>query len=149
MSKANMKHARALVDKFKDLYRALDHASCYKGLIEGVYEEDMVFQDSFHRIEGVDAFKNYCAGLYENLNYCEFEFHKEWIGNDDAMLTWTMSYSHPRLKGSKKIQVLGATELVFRDKVVYHKDYFDGGELLYEHVPVLGTVISQLKKRMG
>lgn len=148
MSVTSISKASKLVEAFKSLYMSLDKSNCYDGLIDAVYSTDMVFQDSFHRIEGLESFKDYCAGLYENLNYCEFEFQKEWVGKDDAVLTWTMSYSHPRLKGSKKIEVEGATELVFKDKVVYHKDYFDGGELLYEHVPLLGAVIGQLKKRM-
>ena len=28
-------------------------------------------------------------------------------------------------------------------------DYFDAGALLYEHVPVLGRIVSWLKRRMG
>lgn len=149
MSEIKAKRAKQLIADFKALYMQLDHSNCYEGILENVYDDSMVFQDSFHRIEGLEKFKDYCSGLYENLNFCEFEFHNEWITKTNAMLTWTMSYSHPRLKGSKTIRVDGATELIFKNKVTYHKDYFDGGELLYEHVPLLGTVINQLKKRMG
>ena len=149
MSNSKNKHANELIQQFKHLYEQLDKTNCHSGIIDNVYDQYLIFQDSFHRIEGLDAFKSYCSELYENLNYCEFEFHNEWLGNDNAMLTWTMSYSHPRLSGGKKIEVNGATELQFGDKVNFHQDYFDGGQLLYEHVPVLGAVISQLKKRMS
>lgn len=149
MSSTKKTKALELIEGFKSLYTQLNKNNCQGDLIDGVYSTDLIFQDTFHRIEGIENFKDYCAGLYENLNYCEFEFHNEWVGKTDAMLTWTMYYSHPKLKGSKKIRVDGATELLFKDKVHYHKDYFDGGELLYEHVPILGAVINQLKKRMG
>ncbi len=65
------------------------------------------------------------------------------------MLTWTMNYSHPRLKGGRNIAVEGATQLRFSNLVVSHQDYFDGGNVLYEHIPILSTVIAQLKKRMN
>jgi hypothetical protein len=71
------------------------------------------------------------------------------VTESDAMLTWTMTFSHPRLRGGRSISVEGASEISFDEKVYFHQDYFDGGNLLYEHVPVLGSVISYLKKRMN
>ena len=49
----------------------------------------------------------------------------------------------------KPISVQGTSHIRFTDKVYFHQDYFDGGALLYEHVPVLGSIIQQLKKRMA
>ena len=141
--------ANQLIAQFKNLYSNLNHSNCNTNLIDQIYGQDMVFKDSFHTINGVEKFKAYCASLYENLNSCEFDFHKSWVGEGDAMLTWTMHYSHPRLRGGRVISVEGASEICFEDKIFAHQDYFDGGNLLYEHVPLLGTVISQLKKRMS
>jgi hypothetical protein len=61
-----------------------------------------------------------------------------------------MSYRHPRLAGgqcdsSQRLLAL----CCWRDKVYRHRDYFDAGALLYEHLPVLGRVIAWLKRRMG
>ena len=39
--------------------------------------------------------------------------------------------------------------VMWHDKVYRHRDYFDAGALLYEHVPLLGRVIRWLKRRMG
>ncbi len=38
---------------------------------------------------------------------------------------------------------------MWRDKVYRHRDYFDAGAMLYEHLPVLGRVVSWLKRRVG
>lgn len=41
-------------------------------------------------------------------------------------------------------------DLHFTDHKVYrHRDYFDAGSLIYEHLPVLGRAIAWLKRRMG
>jgi SnoaL-like domain len=149
MKLATITQADDLVFRFKQLYEQLDHSNCHTDIIDSVYSENIVFKDSFHEIEGLQSFKKYCSSLYENLNFCEFEFIDEWVAQNTAMLTWVMRYSHPKLKGGKVIRVLGATELRFSSKVDFHQDYFDGGNLLYEHVPLLGMVISQLKKRMS
>ena len=66
------------------------------------------------------------------------------------MLTWTMSYQHPKLNNGELIAVKGASQLDFKQgKVVSHRDYFDGGALLYEHIPLLKRVIHFLKNRMA
>lgn len=141
--------AEQVVAKFKQLYQTLDASNCNSGIVDDVYSDNVLFQDSFHRIEGVDAMKEYFNALYLNLKSSEFIFHDHWVHDDRAMLTWTMTYSHGRLNSGRDISIEGATEIRFDDKVYFHKDYFDGGSLLYEHVPVLGSVIKQLKKYMA
>lgn len=138
-----------LIEHFKTLYRTMCAQDLQEELLFEVYADDLLFQDSFHKIESRDAFLHYCSELYENLKSCDFDFHDQWINDCQAMLTWTMSYSHPKLNRGKPISVQGASHLRFNEKVYFHQDYFDGGALLYEHVPVLGSIIQQLKKRMA
>lgn len=138
-----------VVEGFKNLYQTLNASNCKTDIVDQVYRSDVLFQDSFHRIEGLYAMKEYFNALYLNLKSSEFVFHDQWIGNGSAMLTWTMTYSHRKLNRGESISIEGATEIRFDEKIYFHKDYFDGGGLLYEHVPVLGSVIKQLKKYMA
>ncbi|MFT7184737.1 MAG: hypothetical protein ACI84K_000103 [Pseudohongiellaceae bacterium] len=149
MTLRKLDHANQLTAQFKRFYENLNHDNYGSDLIDQLYHQDMTFKDSFHGINGLDDFKLYCGSLYENLSACDFVFHKSWVTESDAMLTWTMTFSHPRLRGGRSISVEGASEISFDEKVYFHQDYFDGGNLLYEHVPVLGSVISYLKKRMN
>jgi len=141
--------AQLVVDRFKSFYQCLNRDTLDTGELEKLYGEDLVFEDSFHRIEGRNEFKAYCRNLYENVQHIQFVFHDEWVKDRSAVLTWTMTFSHPRLKGGKPVQVSGASEIRFTDKVTHHRDYFDGGALLYEHIPLLGSVVQQLKKRLS
>jgi len=149
MSTTKLEHAHKLTAQFKTLYANLNHDTCSTDLIDHTYQHDMVFKDSFHTINNITDFKAYCGSLYQNINSCDFEFHKTWVTENDAMLTWTMHFSHPRLKGGKIISVEGASEICFENKIYSHQDFFDGGDLLYEHVPIIGSVIGFLKKRMS
>ena len=50
---------------------------------------------------------------------------------------------------SSSISVNGVSLLTLKDdRVVYHRDYYDMGEMVYEHVPVLKRVIYYIKKRL-
>ena len=145
--------AEALLERFKTLYREMNARDLKLNLLKQVYAEGMVFHDSFHHIQGREKFIVYCENLYQNLQRCDFEFHEQWLSADQAMLTWTMVYEHPRLKWGKPISVEGATHIRFATQaeeaqICFHQDFCDGGALLYEHVPVLGTIIQQLKKRL-
>ena len=34
----------------------------------------------------------------------------------------------------------------YGERIVYHRDYFDAGALVYEHIPLMGRAIWLLKK---
>jgi hypothetical protein len=146
---ADLEQARLLVESFKHLFNTLNADTCKSGIIEMVYADNVEFIDCFHHIIGVNAFNEYCASIYQNVQFCQFEFHDEFIKQDSAMLTWTMAYIHPKLNGGNTIYVNGSSHIRFNEKVYHHQDYVDGGALLYEHIPVLKRVIQFLKKRMN
>jgi len=148
-SPEKLKAAVVLVESFKHLFNTLNSDTCNSGIIEMVYGENIEFIDCFHHVVGVESFHKYLASIYENVQFCQFEFHDEFIKQDSAMLTWTMAYIHPQLNGGNTIYVNGSSHIKFDEKIYYHQDYVDGGALLYEHVPVLRRVIHFLKKRMS
>ena len=137
------------LESFKGLYERLNADTIEQGMLEQVYSEDLHFEDSFHTLQGRDAFKQYCREMYENVKEVTFEFHEEFVSNQQAILIWTMHYQHPRLNRGKVISVDGASHIRINDKVCYHKDFFDGGQLLYEQIPMLGSVIKTLKRRLA
>lgn len=134
------------VERFKDVYNRLNAHSLQ--LLTDLYSEQVVFQDPFRRLEGLAALRSYCEELYRNTIAASFSFEQELVTEHSAMLMWTMSVKHARLNGGALVMVPGATHLRFREKVDYHRDYFDAGALLYEHVPVLGLLVRAIKRRM-
>lgn len=140
----------AIVDNFKNLYQTLNRDTLNLNELSSVYDDNIVFEDCFHNIIGISDLFNYFDNLYENVSTIGFDFEDQWINDDGAMLTWVMSYKHPRLNNGNLIQVKGASRLMFKDgKISAHRDYFDGGALLYEHIPILKRVIHFLKNRLS
>ncbi|WP_416308276.1 nuclear transport factor 2 family protein [Neptunicella sp. SCSIO 80796] len=144
----DLNKSRQLILAVQTLFEQMDKPDFEPSSFDQVYASHIHFEDSFHQLEGLDNFKQYCASLYQNLQYCRFSFHSFIVEPGQGMTRWTMDYAHPRLNGGRNIQVDGCSFLQFEDKVVMHRDYFDGGQLLYEHVPVLGRLVKFVKHRM-
>ncbi|WP_434361504.1 nuclear transport factor 2 family protein [Parasalinivibrio latis] len=136
------------LNAFIELYEHL-HKDNLVG-IKDVYDPDVVFQDPAHQIVGLPPLLKYFEALYENLDACTFTI-TDTIGDDkQAFVRWTMLLSHPKLDGGKPRTVHGCTQLRFNEgKVSYHRDFFDLGEMIYEAIPVLGSVVKRIKRGLG
>ncbi len=118
--------------------------------IPAVYSDGVVFQDPTHRIEGLPALQRYFARTTQNITECRFEFQGVHLPpGASAWIEWQMHYAHPRLSGGATLSLEGVTHVQFDERITYHRDYFDLGAMLYEHVPVLGGAVRWLKNRMS
>jgi len=117
-------------------------------LLDDVYAADVVFEDPLHRVAGLDALKAYFRRLYAEVEAIRFSFESVVAAPGEAMLTWTMYMKHGRLRSGEELALPGATHIRFAERVHYHRDYFDAGALLYERLPVLGTVIRAIRRRV-
>lgn len=133
------------IEEFKQTFQQINKTSLH--LLESIYEPNVVFQDPLHRIEGLNALRDYFSRMYENVSHIEFDFITHIQQNDTHMLTWEMHFSHPRLNSGRPILVPGCSHLKFADKCLNHRDYFDLGALLYENISGLGTLIRFVKGR--
>ncbi len=112
-----------------------------------LYSSDVYFEDPVHAIQGITALKNYFEKLFANVEKCQFRFHNSILEKDKLCLYWTMTLQHKSLNRGQKIFVEGSSFLKVRDdKVYYHRDYFDLGNMLYENIPLLGSVVKRVKK---
>ena len=118
--------------------------------IRSMYAPDIRFEDPAHHIEGIEALVEYFRAMYKNVNECSFEFHDHLVADSSLVTTWTMTIRHPKLNGNEPVHVEGCSHLRIEDGLVaYHRDYFDLGSMLYEHLPVLGRIVRTIKGRLG
>lgn len=134
-----------LVDNFIELYQALNKNNLH--LLGQVYGDDIIFTDPMHQISGLESLTQYFAKLYENVQHIQFEIKEVQQSDSQASLFWQMQYRHPKLNKGLLIRVDGMSQLKFNDKIYFHRDYFDLGQMLYEQVPCVGGLIRLLKMR--
>ena len=123
-------------------------------LVDELYAADVRFVDPFHAIEGRDALRDYYRRMYANVLSIGFDFSGQLSTPGELVLWWTMEFRHRRLRRGRPVSLEGCSRLCFATqgadsgKVSLHRDYFDAGALLYEHVPVLGGAIRFLRERV-
>lgn len=136
-----------LMQKFSDLYKNLSMNSVES--LHEVYHQDIRFKDPVGEHKGMASIKAYFANLLATTEKCSFEIHQICQGADTTMVSWTMTLEHPKLNSGKAYSMDGVSELHLKDdRVVYQRDYYDMGEMIYENVPLLKQIIRFIKNKM-
>lgn len=141
-----MNHHTELIHTLKSVYAQIDKDNLE--LLAQIYQDNIIFIDPFHHIEGLASLTDYFQSLYENLNACQFVFVDEVVSEQQIFLTWTMEYKHPKINRGRTVSLNGCSHLKIDELIYFHRDYFDAGAMLYEHLPILGGSIRWLKRRM-
>ncbi|WP_163937635.1 nuclear transport factor 2 family protein [Paraferrimonas sp. SM1919] len=115
-----------------------------------VYDANLTFIDPAHNITGLDSFHDYMVKLYAPLTECYFDIHDSAAFGDIGFISWTLNFTHPNFNQGRKVVVEGCSKVKwYNDKIVYHRDYFDLGAMLYEKLPLLGKIIHFIKNKLG
>ena len=147
-SAQNLTSADYLAERVKEAYQAFGSANIAD--VESLYTTDIYFEDPSHAIQGKPSLMRYFANQFKNLDKCSFKFHSTIANETDIFMTWTMFVNHSKLRGGETIRVEGTSYLRTRNgKIYYHRDYFDMGAMLYEHLPLIGRIIQRIKQRLG
>lgn len=136
----------SIVEVFKEFYRAFDASKLDD--IGNVYSDDIIFRDPIHQITGIHTLHSYMSDMCSNVRYCQFEYLDQLIGKHSAYIKWHMHFAHTKL-GAQIITVRGITHIEFDKKIHFHEDIYDLGQMLYEHIPLLGSATRFLKHRLA
>ncbi len=113
------------------------------------YQQDAEFSDPVHAVKGLLAMQAYFNRAYAGLAYCRFDFTAHAQNGNSLFISWQMHFSHPRLRNGARIVVPGCSQLALQaGKIIAHRDYYDVGNLLYDNIPVLGSVTAFIKRKL-
>ena len=121
-------------------------------ILDNFYHPNLKFSDPLGDINGLKEMKAYYAKMYETVKDINFDFKNISEEGDHIMAPWTMTLTAEGLNGGEPVQVIGISHLTFDPKtnlVIYHRDYFDMGSFIYEHIPVLGSIVRMVKRKLG
>ncbi|NHN36099.1 nuclear transport factor 2 family protein [Pseudomaricurvus alcaniphilus] len=135
-----------LLDEFKALYRELGPVNTRS--FNRVYHDNVKFKDPVHEVHSAASLLTYMEDMCQTLDFCKFEYLDELVAADAAYIKWNMNFRHPRL-GDKTHTVRGMSHIQFDDRIYFHEDVYDLGQMVYEHVPVLGGMTRWVKARLA
>jgi limonene-1,2-epoxide hydrolase len=127
-----------------------------------IYSSDVIFIDPIAAHSGITSVKKYFTKLLKNAKHCTFTIHSiEKIEASESetpnerereahLVTWKMIFTTSGIKKGRPIFVDGITQLKIQDdKIIFHRDYYDLGQMVYENIPLLGRIIKRIKRTLG
>lgn len=98
------------------------------------YHDDIVFQDSIQRIEGIEDFTAMCNRLTERCEQLSMELSTVVLEGNEAILEWKMVMMFKKFPSTP---MYGCTKLTFSDdhRIVRQRDYFDLWGDIFNGIP--------------
>ena len=137
-----------LLTSFKDFFT--DFSPVNSTALADIYTDDVHFIDPITDVQGIGALEKHFFSTAQGLMQCQFDFVSDMLIGDKATFEWVMTYAHPKLGSGKLLHLSGCSVIAFNDeqRIHYHRDYYDMGEMVYEHIFLLGGGIQLIKKRL-
>ena len=115
--------------------------------IDQIYAADAHFSDPFNRVQGLTAIELIFADMFKRTRSPRFVVTAAVQQGEQAFLTWDFHFG----LGQRDVQIQGCSQLMFdaQGRVSQHRDYWDAAGELYEKLPVLGTLMRVLRRRLA
>lgn len=137
-----------IAQQLQAFYASFDQTSLQA--LATIYHPQVEFMDPIHHVSGLAALQNYFQNIMQGVQACRFEFSQVSCTDDQLFLVWQMKFQHPNLAKGQWITVDGVSHCKIQDNcVIYQRDYYDAGAMVYEHVPVLRYVLGKIKQRLN
>lgn len=114
-----------------------------------VMSERIRFSDPFNDVQGIDTVKRLFDDMFEHLEDARFTVTHAAVDSmttDTGMLSWELN---ARFRG-KPYRVVGMSEVTIDSdgRISRHIDHWDAGQQFYEHLPIVGWLLREIRKRL-
>lgn len=120
-------------------------------LLPATYADDIYFNDTLKAIRGRQALAHYLAESAAAVEQCTVDILDQAASDSgEYWLRWKMMIRFKKLRRGVDTWTVGASHLRFNADglVVYHQDYWNAADGLFQHVPLLGWMIGKIKQRL-
>lgn len=140
----------AAVENFKLFFSSFASDRIDK-LLATTYARDIYFNDTLKAIRGLDELAHYLKESAEAVEECRVEVLDVCRNADnDHYFRWKMMIRFKKFKKGQDTWTVGMSHLRFNAEglVIYHQDYWNATDGLFRHIPILGTLINAVIKRL-
>lgn len=141
---ARLAATHAAVEQFKARFAAISPALAEN--LDRLYAEDVVFRDPISEAHGLDELRRYFTRFAEVSAGNRFEITDEVVQPGEAAIFWSMVLVDDH--GREKRRFQGVSHMKVRDRIYEERDYFDLGEAVYDHVPVVSWLTRLVRSRL-
>ena len=137
---------KAGIDAFKEYYKIFAEDVIRRDT-KKLYARDAFFKDGYKEVKGVEAIETYFIATTKAVVSCTFDITDVSVHEGNYYFRWVMKLTIKRDKDTPMEQI-GMSHIRFGPdgKVIFHADYWDTS-IVFERVPVLGTIIRWAKEQ--
>lgn len=120
-------------------------------LLPETYARDVWFNDTLKTVSGAEALAHYLAESAAAVEACKVTIEDTTrTAQGEYFVRWRMMIRFRKLRRGVDTWSVGMSHLRFDadGRVVYHQDYWNAADGLYEHIPLLGGLIRGIKRRL-
>lgn len=121
-----------------------------KDNVSEVYAEKLYFRDAFKSFEKAEDIREYFLQGLAPLNDADFEFRRVIRSGDEFYIDWVMRLDFKKTPEGTWEESIGMTHMRFdsEGKVIFHQDYWDPTDVVYQRIPIAKQLINYVKTRM-
>jgi hypothetical protein len=140
--------AREALDAYVAFFEGLNPASLHR--LDELCAPEVRFRDPFNDVRGVARFRAVLAKMFRDVAEPRFEVTDQAISSRACYLRWTFTFrgAGPH-EGPRRIEGVSEVHLNAAGKVTAHIDHWDAGAQIYEQVPLLGSLVRMVKRRLS
>jgi limonene-1,2-epoxide hydrolase len=140
---------QAGIRRFEDFLAHLDEKTA-RDETERVYAPDAYLNDTLKTIHGAPAIRDYFIKTAKGLDSMTVIFDDLAVLGRNYYFRWTMDTRMKNLARGKTVRTIGITLVRFdsEGRVTLHQDFWDSSQGVWEHVPVMGSVIRWIRTKI-
>lgn len=114
-----------------------------------IYDEAVVFKDPFNEVKGIRAVHTVFQHMYEMLDSPRFVI-KEYLGDaDTAYVRWDFIFHFKGDTKENRFEGVSRVQMNAAGKIISHIDFWDAAEHVYEKIPLLGSILRFVKRKIA
>jgi len=114
-----------------------------------IYDVKVTFKDPFNVVEGIVPVYEIFTHMYQNLDNPRFVINEYVENNYVAYVKWEFIFTFKGEKKENSFEGVSRLQMNTAGKVVSHVDFWDAAEHMYEKMPLIGTLLRFIKRKIA
>lgn len=141
---------RAALERYAELFESVSKADIPR--LDQYFAANARFKDPFNDVRGLDDIRHVFTRMFDTCLAVDFTVKDRFMADDVGCLVWHFRFT-PDIAGfrDKTWTIDGASRIRFDTdgKILEHIDFWDSGEYFYSRLPLIGSLIRFIKRRVG
>lgn len=113
-----------------------------------IYDDKVSFKDPFNEVKGIKAVYSIFAHMYGNLDNPRFVITEYLDKQNIIYVKWDFLFAFKGAKEESSFEGVSRLTVNEEDKVISHIDYWDAAEHMYEKMPLVGSLLRFIKRKI-